>query len=498
MNKKIVVVGSGTAGALAATYLKKYYKHIDVVHIREKDERKIGVGESTTPLLLNYFDVTGLSISKFLNETNSTIKIGIRFENWLLENDTYWHNFKEIPTNAVPSYIENAGLINLTDILDNKFANGGSTYSGKVDLLNKVPFALDHNNKLQVLGNYALHVDAEEFSEYILREVQVDTLFGSVTDVHIVEGNIKNITLDDRTVIEGDLFIDCTGFSQALVKELPFEWESFSDWLSVNSAVAGRVYTDDSKSPVTIATAQDFGWIWHIPLKDRYGVGYVFDNEFIDFEEIKIKLKDYCKNRLGGEIVDISHVKFEPGCVKNNWIGNCIAIGLSSGFVEPLEATNIHTIIYQISRLARHYDGTENLYTKKIYNEKVYKLQKNIKEVVKLHYLNRQENTAFWKKINQIDDALQCKIEGLSQTFANLEFIEYNNNSISGSDVFLSDAYTSILHGLGYFNKDTLQNFATVHSLPLEDARNIIALKEENLNKYITQDKLIKEIKNGK
>ena len=170
MNKKIVVVGSGTAGALAATYLKKYYNNIDILHIREETESKIGVGESTTPLLLNYFEVTGLSVQDFLKETNATIKIGIRFENWLLENDTYWHNFKEIPSNAVPGYIDNAGLINLTDYLDNNFKHGGSTYSKDLDLLHKVPFFLQ-DNKLKVQGNYALHVDANEFSEYILKKV---------------------------------------------------------------------------------------------------------------------------------------------------------------------------------------------------------------------------------------------------------------------------------------------------------------------------------------
>lgn len=496
MNKKIVVVGSGTAGALAATYLKKYYNNIDILHIREETESKIGVGESTTPLLLNYFEVTGLSVQDFLKETNATIKIGIRFENWLLENDTYWHNFKEIPSNAVPGYIDNAGLINLTDYLDNNFKHGGSTYSKDLDLLHKVPFFLQ-DNKLTVQGNYALHVDANEFSEYILKKVKIDTLYATVTDVHTEDGNIKNLVLSDGTVVEGDLFIDCTGFSKALVKELPFEWESFSDWLPINSAVAGRVYTDESKSPVTIATAQDFGWIWHIPLKDRYGIGYAFDSEFTNFDEIESKLKIYCKDRLEGDLVDVSHIKFEPGCVKENWVGNCVAIGLSSGFVEPLEATNIHTIIYQVSRLARHFDGSNNAYTKRVYNEKIYKLQKNIKEIIKIHYLNRKDSNKFWKKVNIVDQELICKIEGLSKTFPNLEFVEFNNHTVSGSDVFLSDAYTSILHGLGYFDKQSIEKFVSAHQLPLDDARAILAMKQQTIDKYIKQSELLKGVRNN-
>jgi len=494
MNKKIVVVGSGTAGALAATYLKKYYTNIDILHIREENEAKIGVGESTTPLLLNYFDVTGISIQEFLKETNSTIKIGIRFENWLLENDTYWHNFKEIPTKAIPEYIDNAGLINLTDYLENNFKNGGATYSGELDLYNKVPFIINENNKLVPQGNFALHIDAHEFSEYILKKVKVDTIYSSVSDVTLEQGIIKSVTLNNGNIIEGDLFIDCTGFSKVLLKELPFKWESFSDWLCVNSAVAGRVYTKESKSPVTVATAQDFGWIWHIPLKDRYGIGYVFDNEFSNFEEIERNLKSYCNDRLNSELVEISHINFDPGCLKENWIGNCVAIGLSSGFVEPLEATNIHTIIYQISRLARHYDGTVNRYTQKVYNEKIYKLQKNIKEIIKIHYLNRKDKNNFWKKVNQADDELITKIEGLGKTFTNLEFVEYDNHHISGSNVFLSDAYASILHGLNYFNKDSVKNFINVHNLPLDDAKNILAVKPQMLDKYITHNKLLEGV----
>jgi tryptophan halogenase len=496
MNKKIVVVGSGTAGALAATYLKKYYANFDVLHIREKNENKIGVGESTTPLLLSYFEMAGISVKDFLKETNATIKIGIRFENWMLENDTYWHNFKEIPTSAIPEYIENAGLLNLTDYLENNFKSGGATYSGKLDILQKVPFIVD-NGKLIPQGNYALHVDAHEFSEYVLSKVKVNTVHASVKNVVIDKENIKHIVLDDDTVVEGDLFIDCTGFSKVLSKELPFEWESFSDWLCVNSAVAGRVYTDEIKAPVTIATAQDFGWIWHIPLKDRYGIGYVFDNEFSNYDEIESNLKKYCNERLDGELIEISHIKFEPGCLKKNWIGNCVAIGLSSGFVEPLEATNIHTIIYQVSRLARHYDGTNNVYTQSVYNKKVYDLQKNIKEVIKLHYLNRKDNNNFWKKANSVDEDLINKINGLGRSFTNLEFIEYNNNQLSGSDVFLSDAYASILFGLKYFDKASVKNFTEVHNLPLDDSKKVLSMKSTMLDKYITHKELLEGVNNS-
>lgn len=498
MNKKIVVVGSGTAGAIAATYLKKYYNNIDVVHIRETNENKVGVGESTTPLLLNYFDVVGISIPDFLEETNSTIKVGIRFENWLLENDTYWHNFKEIPPTAIPPYIDNAGLLNLTDYLENNFKNGGATYSQNLDHLNKVPFTIN-DGKLLPQGNFALHIDAYEFSEYILKKVNVDTIYSSVVDVAIDQGIIKSIVLEDGSTVEGDLFIDCTGFSKVLVNKLPHSWESFSDWLCVNSAVAGRVYTNESKSPVTVATAQDFGWIWHIPLQNRYGIGYVFDNTISNFEDIEQTLKKYCNDRLDGELLEVSHINFDPGCLKQNWINNCVAIGLSSGFVEPLEATNIHTIIYQVSRLARHYDGSNNKYTQKVYNEKVYNLQKNIKEIVKIHYLNRKDNNEFWRKANKVDTDLKDKLEGLGNSFTNAEFVEYNNHNISGSDVFLSDAYASILFGLNYFNKEAIENFLNTHNLNLEDSKKILAMKQQMLDKYITQQELLSGVKtNGK
>lgn len=490
MNKKIVVVGGGTAGAISASYLKKYYgDNVKIILIHPKKNKKIGVGESTTPIILNFLNQINLPISSLLKETNATIKIGIRFENWLLENDTYWHNFKEIPPSAVPEFVSNLNLLNMYDIFHNNFSNGGATYSPEMDRMKKVPFTFEQD-KLNVEGNFALHVDAEEFSSFILENINIETLNAEVIDVTVLNNSISNIKLDNGEVISADLFIDCSGFEKTLIKNLDHKWDSFTDTLSVNSAVAGKVYTSQNKSPVTIATAQNNGWIWHIPLKDRYGIGYVFDDNFISFEEIQDHLEKYCNERLNGNLVDVKKLNFKPGCLENNWIGNCVAVGLSSGFVEPLEATNIHTIITQITKLTRHYHLDIDAYNRKVYNKKIRSLQDNIKEVVKIHYLNGKNDTRFWQKVNYCSLDLKEKLQGLAKSLCVEEIVSFDNHPIAGSKLFSADAYTCILHGLKHLKKDKIQEFMQIHEVNLDQVLHIVESKKQIFNKYITQEQL--------
>jgi tryptophan halogenase len=505
---KICIVGGGTAGAIVASIISSYFnrKDVEIITICSKDIKKIGVGESTTPAFLQYLNNIGIPPSKMITECNATIKNGIRFENWQGNGDCYWNNFNS--GGVVDNKFSNVSVANsiykIFNIMElHEFVNGnwsgGLNHSFELDKSNKIPFIKNDIGAIVPVSSFAFHIDAQLFSEYIFDSIkdQITFIDSKITEVKTNDTGISKIVLEDGTSIVADFWIDCSGLTRLLINNLDPEWESFSEDLMINSALVGNIVNNSlDKSPVTIATAMKNGWSWQIPLQSRYGIGYVFNDQLSKDKDVESEFRDFVKIKYNSLIENIRKINFTSGCLKNNWIKNCVAIGLSSGFIEPLESTNIHTICLQATHLLFHlpFDNKTNPARKK-YNKKIYDLQKQIKTVIKLHYLGRRSDTEFWKKMQICSNELADDIDMLKNCWLTEWNDGYDRNQNTGSKMFGIQNIQPIVLGLNLLDKEISKNFYDLHIKRLNIDSNtiskIIKGKSDLESKYITQENFL-------
>jgi tryptophan halogenase len=360
--KNVVILGGGTAGWLTALYLNKHWKDISITLIESSEIGILGAGEGSTQLFTQLLRELNIDEKDFINQTNSTIKIGIDFERWRNDNSKYTNYF-----------------------IDDWALN---------DMLN----LYDLNYYTQINSAYAYHFDARLVAEYfknisIQRGVNhIDTI---VTDIKLdINNNVELLCLNNNTTIKVDFIFDCSGFARNIIgKTYKSEWMDYTEFLKVNSAIPFFLpQTDNSKVTKTRAIAMKYGWMWQIPLQNRWGCGYIFDNHYINSAEAKIEVEEL----LGYQIESNRTIEFNPGSFKDVWIGNCIAIGLSSGFLEPLEATSIMTTILQLDRLKKYWDSN-NINQ---YNIEVQSINEENMAFIYYHYMCDRNDTDFWKQYN--------------------------------------------------------------------------------------------------
>lgn len=347
MKKKIVVVGGGTAGWLTSLYLAKNYSYYDITIIDSTKIGILGAGEGGTLILRKLLlDEFGLDEKEFLEKVNGTRKYGITFEGWN-ENTKY-------------SFVHGFNLNGQED-----------TYS------------------------FAYHFDARLFADYLKEktlELGVNHIDNEVLNFQLYNNKISKIIFENNDFIDCDFVFDCTGFKRMITGNLyKSKWISFENELIVNTAIPFQFQNDKiSIQPKTIASAEKYGWVWQIPLQNRWGCGYIFSDEYADETTIKKEIQElFCDKdiRIGNTI------KFEPGCYKEVWKENTISIGLSTGFLEPLEATSIMTTVLQLKKLPK------NLFNdncKQIYNESVFSLNFQNMMFIRHHYNCSREDTQFW------------------------------------------------------------------------------------------------------
>ena len=319
--KKFIVLGSGNSGLIAATMIKRRWK--DKVHVSlyyDGKKKNIGVGESTTPTI-HYFlkEYLKVDLHEFLRDTGSTVKLGISFREWIKGTD-YFHGFPETNDVSDDHYPES-----LYSILTDQYDGGSNTNIAA----NTVP-----NHTLEFL--HALHIDTQVFSDYVRKEMEeeIDFIDDVATEIKSDGKNINSIVFEKSGEVTADFYVDCSGFKSLLLKELSPEWVDITDKLPVDRAIAQQVPHDFEELPTyTIAEATDNGWTWQIPIQGRYGTGYVYSSKFLSDEDAKEKYGAWLKEKHGVELDNYNFIKYRPGFYKKNWIGNCLAIGLSSGFI---------------------------------------------------------------------------------------------------------------------------------------------------------------------
>lgn len=460
---KIVVVGGGTAGWVTAMIVAERHPQHQVCIIDSSKIGIVGVGESTTgrivDLLINYVGNYGCNINEFMAETGATLKMGIRHKGWTNDIDKFYIGPIDgsWTHNSIPDPLFSWGFDNLEYSKLLTTAKCGFWIDSKLSNYNR------HFHNFPE-PRHALHVDAflvgKYFKKICLRRQNTEYIDDIITKVNLdpITGNIKSLNLETGKTIEGDFFIDCSGFHKILMNALDSKWISFQKNLPLNSAIPFWLDYEQGEELdlCTTAWAQKNGWMWQIPLMDRKGLGYVFCDAYTTPE----KAKEEIETILGKEIEIRKHIKFDAGRQNESWIKNCVAIGLSSAFLEPLEATAIHSAILQAQWLANEYiknnlENTLNEGSRKIHNKRVATFYDDIKDFLVMHYMGGRSDSEFWKYIS----SGATKTEFVSNLLDMVKTKMPSMNDLPNYDGAAGwPLYSFVIAGLGLIGKDVGNN----------------------------------------
>jgi len=403
--KNIVIVGGGTAGWITAhNFLNKTSKGVKVTVVAAPEIPTIGVGESTTGqfnALINLKDnTTDLNEKEFLKETQSTFKLGIKHTDWHTVGksfysplaDNYYEEYK-YPHWTYDNYriYHVANNLAYDETLQSQLMiNGRVHYQGTKS-------AYKHFPKIAV----AYHLDTYKVGNYLKRKAtslkKCNYVKGEVVSFQQdSKGYIKSVKTKTGELIKGDLFIDCSGFSRVLIdKAFSNKFISYQDNLLVNRALTFNTQEKKIKN-YTHAWAQRYGWLWQIPTQQRLGCGYVYSDNFINVDKAQQEIESV----LGHKITPQKDIKFHAGRLENFWIKNVLSTGLSSAFVEPLEATSIHATLLQITHFIENYYKEDLPFECELlsqqYNSEIAQMWDTIRDFIIFHYITPRKDTRFW------------------------------------------------------------------------------------------------------
>lgn len=341
--KKVIVIGGGTVGWLTALFAKKFWKDIDITVIASSKIGILGAGEGTTPNFPGILSKLGINQEEFIEKTGCTKKYGIEFINWRGDGKTFKHNFQ--------------------------------------------------NDDRQ----YAFHFDARLVAAYlenISKERGIKYIDGFIEGFNENENGINEIMLDNNTIIRCDFVFDCSGFQQLVIgKHFNTLWKSYEDQLICNSAIAFFLPQENlniqNEKTWTKGISMKNGWIWGAPLKHRWGCGYVYSNKYTTAEEVLAESEEY----YGQKLEVVKHFKFKTGTYEKFWVKNCVAVGLASSFLEPMEATSLMTSI-TLLKVLLDYNFDEN--HRNEFNERMLNYNEQNMLFVRHHYTCDRVDTQFW------------------------------------------------------------------------------------------------------
>ncbi|MCP2336078.1 tryptophan halogenase family protein [Actinomadura rupiterrae] len=438
--KRVVIVGGGTAGWLSAAYLNRAFgSQVQITLVESERVGRIGVGEATVPTLRTTFAFLGMKEEEWMPACNATYKSAVRFNDWRKPaadgtRHTYYHPFFHVPEPPVgmyekPFHTRFGKGISLAHFyvkrklegdtgLRPTFGDAGMALQRLCEL-NKAPKPLPGSDAPDPRYRYAYHLDAALIAAY-LRDLAVGRGVKHVlADVKHVEvdprGHVERIVTEQEGTIEGDFFLDCTGFRGMIINgALGERFISQNDHLLCDSAVALPARNDperDGLRPYTSANARKDGWIWEIPLYHRDGTGYVYCGKTTNPGDAEEELRRF----LGGRAMDVpaNHIKMRVGYNERSWVGNCCAVGLSSCFVEPLESTTIALIEYQLALLVLHFPDMDfDDQRRDRYNEMIKGAYLDLRDFIVMHYaLTNRDDSQFWRNVREapLPDSLQEK-----------------------------------------------------------------------------------------
>jgi tryptophan halogenase len=415
--KSVLIVGGGTAGWMAAAAIRRAVGGRCSVTLVESDEIGIvGVGEATVPTIRDFNVMVGLDEAEFMRETKASLKLGIEFVDWGRIGGRYLHPFGWYGTSAQGVSVFAQEYLRLAELgragpLDDYSVCAQAARRGRVGRPSSDP-------RSPMAGFfYAYHFDAGLYALYLRRfceRIGVKREEGRIVDVlqRGEDGFVAGVKLADGRVLEAELFVDCSGFRGLLIEQaLQAGWEDWSRWLPVDRAVAVPCAKVEGITPYTRSTADAAGWRWRIPLQHRTGNGYVFCSAHLSEDAAAARLLE----TLDAEaLADPRVIRFQAGRRRKYWDKNVVTLGLSSGFVEPLESTSIHMVHAGINKLLQHWPDRDfspvNVAT---YNERVIREYEAVRDFVILHYhASTRDDSEFWRYVRDmpVPDALAARV----------------------------------------------------------------------------------------
>lgn len=421
LNRKVVILGGGTAGWMTAAALARYllvpHGPMYSIELVESDGiGTVGVGEATLPHLRQFNEMLGIDENTFIRATGATYKLAIQFPGWGSACSSYIHPFGLAghDINGIDFHhywlrLYNSGRVSPYD-----------EYSIAVLMAQKFKFQYPSDDIDSVLAEYgyAFHIDASLYAKYLreyAEKLGVKRTEGKVAQVHQDEecGNIQALVLESGETIPGDLFIDCSGFRGVLIEDtLKTGYESWQHWLPCDRAFAVPSQRVNSPPPYTRASAKKVGWQWRIPLQHRTGNGYVYSSAYINDEDAERLLIEGLEEDATAEP---RQLRFVAGKRHISWNKNCVAIGLSAGFLEPLESTSIYLIQIAIQKLIECFPSAGITDVERgAFNRHLNTEYERVRDFIILHYhVNRRDDSDFWRycRTMSIPDSLAEKME---------------------------------------------------------------------------------------
>jgi tryptophan halogenase len=401
---------------------------------------------------LREIDIDPLTL---INETGGSIKQGISFENWNGDNKKYFHGFYEkflSNTSIPPLFSHDCGDYYYKHLIHNKLDFNEYSYAAKLSYQNKID--------LSDIA-YAIHFDTNRLSTYLGK-------IAKERNIEYIEGDFKKIKL------KYDFIFDCSGLSRLIIGKKT-KWKSYRKYLPMKQAIPFHLSVKENK-PYTSAIAMKYGWMWQIPLKDRIGAGYVFDSDYINAKEAQKEAEQF----LGHKIDVRKIINFEAGRHEQYWVDNCMAVGLSACFIEPLESTSIHLTVLQLQLLRQFannlFDGTNDMF-----NEVITNTMDEILYFVYLHYITKRKDTEFWKRFNK-DYPCPPEFKSVLKAIKNNDLKHYDIKSTNRIQPgFSVTSYLQIANGLKLFNKKI--NIKEYENLvpSVDQVKELIDLKSQSL-----------------
>ena len=415
--RDIVIVGGGTAGWMAASALAKNAAGARITLIESEEIGTVGVGESTIPPIILFNQLLGIDEDEFVRETNATFKLGIEFVDWRRLGHKYFHNFgmlgADLHTGVPFIHYWMRSLKSGGDPDQLRFSSETeAARRGKFGRVQRTPPGAQPNM------HYAFQFDASTYAAYLRRYCErrgVVRKEGKVVNVRQngETGFIEGVDMHDGSSVRGDFFIDCSGFRGLLIEQIyKAGFEDWSHWLPNDRAAAVPAERMAEPSPFTVARAREAGWQWRIPLQHRTGNGYVYSSSHISDDEVATALLGALE---GKALADPKVLRFKAGRRRKSWVKNCIALGLASGFLEPLESTSIHLVQAGIMKFLDFFPHREcDPILIDRYNEEMAFQYETIRDFIIAHYkVTEREDTEFWRycKHMSIPDTLAEKLE---------------------------------------------------------------------------------------
>ncbi len=440
--KKITVVGGGTAGFVSALILKTRFPHLEINIIESARIGIVGVGEGSTEHWHEFMNYIGVSFKTVIKECDATFKSGIMFRGWAKED--YLHSIGSEAEIKNGQYATVYGKL-ISERAPNWMMNQNFTWDNRLLASKLEPEASPSWNQYH-FNTHKLN----NFLHKVALEKNISIIDDEILDVVLAEDGSIDQLVGEKEKYTADFYIDCTGFKKLLMTKLGAKWQSYGEYLKMKAAIVFPMEDTSEYNMWTVAQAMDYGWMFKIPVWGRSGNGYIFDSDYITAEQAKQEVENF----LGHSINVGKEFKFDPGALDKVWIKNCCAVGLSSSFVEPLEATSIGTSIQQVFLLMHRLPNYDEKTIEK-YNKDINDILTNLRDFVILHYVTKKDNSQFWIDIQnlKLPESLQ---ENLRKWKKNLPIAD-DFKGTTDYRLFSEMHYIHILNGLKLFDIPAIQ-----------------------------------------